>query len=215
MLRYTISLLLALGISSPIAYPLFHHSHEHKLFIDTSLKNNELSIELSAFEVPRQSQKKEHKHIVERVKKLDKTMPKTRPIKRQEEEQSVEKIEQKTISNAIAKPKEAAVQGASTTHSNLLIKGDISDEFLATILRLINKNISYPRIARKFHMEGVVKLRFSVLHGGQLGSVQLVGSSGYEVLNKAAITTLKNAAKSFPSPRSEVVLEVPVQYILH
>lgn len=56
----------------------------------------------------------------------------------------------------------------------------------------INPKPRYPMIARRSGYEGVVLLRVWVMESGKVGKIELERSSGYEVLDKSAIDTVKD-----------------------
>lgn len=66
------------------------------------------------------------------------------------------------------------------------------------VKELINKRKMYPSMARKRRMEGNVHVSFTVGSSGQLSSLYLSKTSGYDILDKAAIETVRNSSP-FPS----------------
>ncbi len=75
----------------------------------------------------------------------------------------------------------------------------------------------YPLVARQNGWQGLVKLKVQVLSDGRVGEVTIVSSSGYEVLNQAALQAVKTwvfePAKRFGlAVSSELIL--PVRFAL-
>jgi TonB family protein len=56
----------------------------------------------------------------------------------------------------------------------------------------VNPKPRYPMIARRSGYEGVVLLRVFVMENGKVGKIELENSSGYEVLDKSAIESVKD-----------------------
>jgi len=65
----------------------------------------------------------------------------------------------------------------------------------------------YPQEARKKGYQGEVLLRVEVLSNGQVGQVEVKRSSGYEVLDQSALTTVKRW-KFIPGRKGEIAIPV-------
>jgi len=77
----------------------------------------------------------------------------------------------------------------------------------------IQKNISYPRLARKMGWEGKVVVSFVICEDGTVVNIKIVKSSGFALLDKNAVESIKKAVP-FPSPPVRAELVVPVSYRL-
>jgi TonB family protein len=88
--------------------------------------------------------------------------------------------------------------------------GLISTEYLG-LVEAIERVKKYPRLARERGMEGVVRLRFMLNHSGGVDAVELVKSSGYEILDSASISAVYRAA---PMPYVNGWVEMPMRYVL-
>jgi TonB family protein len=75
----------------------------------------------------------------------------------------------------------------------------------------IEKAKTYPRLARERGVEGVVLVRFKVAPSGKIEKVDVVKSSGSDILDQASIRTVQRAA---PMPYLNGWVEVPMSYIL-
>ncbi len=82
---------------------------------------------------------------------------------------------------------------------------------LEQIRAKLQASLVYPPMARIQGIEGTVQLRFSVGSDGKPTGVQVVKSSGFDVLDDAALATLEKAA---PLPQVAVKIKVPVVYDL-
>jgi TonB family protein len=68
---------------------------------------------------------------------------------------------------------------------------------------------TYPSLARKRGIEGIAHLRFKILPSGAVERVELVKSSGYEILDAASVRTIYQAG---PLPYVKGWIEVPIAY---
>jgi TonB family protein len=83
------------------------------------------------------------------------------------------------------------------------------DETLGRILRKIEAAKKYPRKARKMGIEGKALVRFKMRPDGCIETVELVESSGSEILDQASLETVRNAA---PLPYKEGWLKVGIVF---
>lgn len=77
----------------------------------------------------------------------------------------------------------------------------------------IQKNLTYPKIARERGWEGKVTVSFIVYESGYVEDVKVTESSGFDVLDKNAIETVKRASP-FPRPPVRAELIIPISYKL-
>jgi len=91
-------------------------------------------------------------------------------------------------------------------------------EFLDVIRRKIEKVKTYPHWAREAGYEGVTKIQFAILSNGKLGKVSVIDSSGYGILDKAAVAAIKKASPFPPLPeslnRDILQVELPIVFRL-
>ena len=88
--------------------------------------------------------------------------------------------------------------------------GPVSTEYLG-LVEAIERVKKYPRVARERGMEGVVRLRFMLNQSGGVDAIELVESSGYEILDSASISAVYRAA---PMPYVNGWVEMPMRYVL-
>ncbi|MCS6957304.1 MAG: energy transducer TonB [Aquificaceae bacterium] len=106
-------------------------------------------------------------------------------------------------------------QKTETALSSLELQRDMFlKEKLFVISHIVQRNITYPPLARKMGWEGKVVLSICIDEDGTLKEVRVLESSGYEVLDRNAIETVKRVAGLFPKPPVEVVVKLPVRYRL-
>lgn len=81
------------------------------------------------------------------------------------------------------------------------------------IIDIIRKNLKYPLHARRKGMEGRVRVSFTITGNGAVSAVEMVGSSGEQILDRAAVNTIR--ACSFPAPPlGALTLNVPITFQL-
>jgi periplasmic protein TonB len=89
--------------------------------------------------------------------------------------------------------------------------GSVSSEQWAVIVSSIERAKNYPRLARERGIQGVVRLRFRVKPQGNVERVEIVRSSGSDILDTASVNTLYHAG---PMPYVNGWVEVPIAYVL-
>jgi protein TonB len=90
--------------------------------------------------------------------------------------------------------------------------------YLAIIRAMLERNKEYPLWARKNNWEGTVRLHFVVSRDGTIEDINVIGSSGFSILDKAAERTVRRIGK-FPSIPKELTmgrlsLDVPLVFKL-
>lgn len=93
-----------------------------------------------------------------------------------------------------------------------------SDDYLAlnkdSIYTLIKENLYYPLSARKRGIEGLVVLKFILTKRAEVCNVQVIESSS-DILSNAAIKTIEELSKKFPSPKEDITITLPIEYKLN
>jgi protein TonB len=89
--------------------------------------------------------------------------------------------------------------------------GLVSPEQWAVIVSSIERVKNYPRFARERGIEGVVHVRFRLRPQGDVDRIEIVKSSGSEILDESSIRTVYRAA---PMPYVSGWVEVPIAYVL-
>ena len=103
----------------------------------------------------------------------------------------------------------------TTTSSSLATKKAVS-RYTDQIAQKIYRNKIYPRISRKRHEQGIVKIEVTIDKKGNVIKTSLTKSSGFKRLDTAA---LKSVAKSSPFPpfldtmnSSTYTIIIPISY---
>ena len=91
------------------------------------------------------------------------------------------------------------------------------ENFLILVRRKIERAKYYPRWARQKGFEGVVLVEFVIGREGKGGDMKIVESSGYKLLDEAALTTLKRASPFSKLPEGlgeRLKIAIPIVYRL-
>ncbi|BAF69834.1 energy transducer TonB [Nitratiruptor sp. SB155-2] len=70
----------------------------------------------------------------------------------------------------------------------------------------------YPYIAVKTRQEGVNLVEFYLHPNGDITGLKILSSSGYEVLDKNTLETIKTAYKDYPLPKETTLIRIYVRY---
>jgi protein TonB len=79
------------------------------------------------------------------------------------------------------------------------------------LIRRIEDAKRYPARARRLEMEGVTEVQFRITRDGTVEGVTVVKSSGFPLLDRASVETIKRAAPFPPIPGT---IRVPISYRL-
>ncbi|MGP0630068.1 energy transducer TonB [Nitrospina sp. 32_T5] len=93
------------------------------------------------------------------------------------------------------------------------------DEFNSAIWGQILQAKYYPKMARIRRLEGQPVVKFTIEKDGSLSHIAINNSSNHEILDSAALKTIRNAAP-FPTipeilNEERMVLEIPISFILN
>lgn len=94
------------------------------------------------------------------------------------------------------------------------VQKEFLDAHLGEIRALLVQNLKYPRNAQRLKMQGEVRVSFRLKSDGSVENVEVVQSSGFEILDEDACALIKNTAPQFPKPSKGISLSVPLSYIL-
>ena len=86
-------------------------------------------------------------------------------------------------------------------------------EHLQVIATLLRKNLYYPKRARKRRIVGEVLMEFTLLKNGDIGNIK-VQKGSKDILNKAAIKTIKKLSGKVPKPSKSITIEIPIVFRL-
>ncbi|HEX5328969.1 energy transducer TonB [Sulfuricurvum sp.] len=86
---------------------------------------------------------------------------------------------------------------------------------LGHIRAMIENAITYPSIARKLRLEGVVLVTFTLKPDGTVDTAQVKSTSGSNVLDNRAIQTILSLSGDYPSLGKTFELSIPIAFNLH
>ena len=128
---------------------------------------------------------------------------------------AVESIQHKEIKNSSLPPRDP---GASHTGKSSQPKPKVVSLLRADLEQAFALHFQYPRLAIKLGWQGEVQLSIHIDANGKLTKISILQSSGYELLDEAAMESLKNIGVL---PEAIVLLNgqsldmvLPVKYIL-
>lgn len=93
------------------------------------------------------------------------------------------------------------------------LKQSYLKEHFAYIRNIVQKQLSYPAIARRMGWEGKVLISFIVCTDGHARDITIREGSGIEMLDKNAVAAVRDASP-FPKPPLEARLIIPISYRL-
>ena len=100
-------------------------------------------------------------------------------------------------------------EGSPGPMSSIRSGSEAVDPTLMAIMRKIEAVKRYPKTARRMGIEGTAKVRFKVRPDGQVEAIEIVESSGSEILDEASLETIREAA---PLPFKEGWLKVGIVF---
>ena len=209
--RYTYSFLTTICIYVFIFILLFFSFKQ--INQPKTLKNEKIISmnHISLIEQEKREIKKEEK-VEKKVEK--KVIPK--PIEKKEKIKPLKKEPEKK--EEIKEPKKEKEIKEDNKEQELIKKSSKSyekeflDEHLQKIVQLIQKNVIYPKRARKLNIQGKVFVLFKILTNGEIEELKAI--SGHRLLIKSAIKAIEEASKEFPKVEKEITIKVPIQYTL-
>lgn len=186
-------------------------------FIGENVKNDDRTHGKAEKNVERKRKKKTppkpKKKKIEKVeKKLDKTRPKERPIKEVKEVDKSKDVAQNVTKDNDKSDAEAS-RAASASHS--MYNPNEDNRILLLIQRRINDALRYPEDARNHMIQGESTVGFTWTVSGQVLHLRTVKSSGYQILDRAAIATVLSASRRFPRVKKDFAIVIPIAFILH
>jgi len=138
------------------------------------------------------------------------------PIKKNSPPHQIPVIKKNTAKNVpVAETKAEAKKEADVNTE------EQQNKILATVksklIKKLNANFIYPKLAQRKNWQGKVTLSLHITSSGEIEDIQLATSSGYNILDKAAVTSLQQV-KNLPNIslwfNDGINLQLPVIYKL-
>ena len=124
---------------------------------------------------------------------IKKPVPKKKKIKKKK------KVKKKKVRTRSATNRNVGAKRRGSGHASASQK----NRFLATVRQRINRNKSYPRIAKRRGMQGSVRVKFTILANGHVGNISV---SGPKVFHSSARRAVKRA---FPISTKNIPVFLP------
>ncbi|EAJ7103076.1 energy transducer TonB [Campylobacter upsaliensis] len=123
----------------------------------------------------------------------------------------------KSQSKTSAKPLNERIENSNlksneSTKSSILSSKQSEESTLNKIQEAIQKAQIYPLIAQKKRMSGVVKVEFMWMSDKTLADLKIIQSSGYTLLDKSALESIRKASLNFPSYERNLKITLPISY---
>ena len=144
-------------------------------------------------------------------------------IELKEEKIVKQKIQPKGLTENIKEEKTAEEEKPTKEASygigkNINLKEELMLNYQKAVKKKIENCRKYPYWARKQGFEGTVHLKFTILFTGAVKDIKIIKSSGFNILDKEAISTIKRASPFPPIPekinRSTLTIEVSLVFQL-
>ncbi len=114
---------------------------------------------------------------------------------------------------AATAPVQAAPSASSTPVAAAKPEFDYS-AYQSTLSSKLEKNKTYPMMARRRGMEGTVKMKLVIAPNGSLVESQVVASSGHDVLDNEALKLVRSVFPIKHNADKQISVVVPVMYKL-
>ena len=128
-----------------------------------------------------------------------------------EELQPKEQIEEEIVKQPQPEPPQEFVKVINPQEEAMLRYQDMVKQKIESCRR-------YPDWAKRQGIEGTVHLRFTILSNGQAKDIEIIHPSGFNILDKEALSTIKRAQPFPPIPpqlkTSFLTMEVSIVFIL-
>jgi len=178
---------------------------------------------------------KEEKGIKKKVEKIERKLKpvEEKIVKQKIQEEEIENIEEKPVKqdSEIVKPEiqpkgltenikeeKLAKEVSYEDEKNINLKEELMLNYQKAVKEKIEDCRKYPYWARKQGFEGTVHLKFTILSTGAVKDIKIIKSSGFNILDKEAISTIKRASPFPPIPSelktSSLSMEISIVFKL-
>jgi protein TonB len=213
MNRYISSFILsALSYLTIITLIIYFLSADTKLSTEAKLQDvRKVCFTVVAKTTP--PKPKEKKKVEPKPKPKPKPKPIPEPIKEEPtpkpivEEKIVEEIveEVEEVVEETTPQEEVLVEQQPEINQDLLLAKQ--NKFINDLIKKINDNKSYPRMARRRGIEGLVDVKFKILSDGSVDGIKVV--SGRGIFKRSAMEAI---SKSFPVVIEEALFSFPKEF---
>ncbi len=105
------------------------------------------------------------------------------------------------VQSRISGGHELLKDAAAPAKPDIDLTGDALQNFARAVRRKIESSKKYPVSAQTAEIEGRAGVRMTIMKDGRLKKVEIMKSSGYEILDRAALKSVRDAAPFPPIPQ--------------
>ncbi|HDZ5139612.1 TPA: energy transducer TonB [Campylobacter jejuni] len=190
----------------PLLFVIFHSND----FFKMEIKNEDsFSLAIKQFtQTNPTNETKPTESIIEPIK--PKPQPKVIKKLLKKFKKKVKKIPPHPIPNKTPiAPTQEVKTFTKTTDTNVKPKITL---LLKEIQKAIQQAQFYPRQAKKMRMQGTVKVEFLWKENKTLADLKIIESSGYDLLDKSALESIRKASLNFPQYNGDLRITLPIIY---
>jgi len=202
-----------------VCFSIIEPEHKHKIEKKTKQKPVKSKHKPRLEHTPKEIEKKSKPIVVEPkpIPKQINKKPDNKIFKPVSTLVQTEKaIENKIVKKIYIKKK---ISNKKLTSNTTEITNNITEakkqNFIADLIKRINRNKSYPRVARRRSIQGTIEMKFIIQMDGRVKDIQVI--SGKNIFKKSAIKAIKSSfpinidAKLFSFPKN---FKIKINYIL-
>ncbi|RYA22365.1 hypothetical protein CRU96_13560 [Malaciobacter halophilus] len=224
MKRYISSFFIALFIYISIIASFYVLFANEKMIINK--KKDTKKISLNYVQIKKEIKEKSIQKKSIKKKEIKQTIRKSKLIKNKpKKNKKIIKKETKIVKDTIKKPKDNKKIVSKSSKKTSKPKNNITssqvtlnqskiyiDKNLLLIRKLIQENIVYSKRAKRFNIQGVVKVKFKISKNGMIDKIDIL--KGHKLLRKSTIEAIKKASKNFPKVPKSLIITLPIEYKL-
>ncbi|PHO10949.1 hypothetical protein CPG37_00440 [Malaciobacter canalis] len=222
MKRYISSFFITLSIYTTIIASFYVLFANEKIIINE--KKDTKKISLNYVQIKKEIKEKNIQKKSIKKKEIKQTITKSKliknePVKKKKTIKKETKIVKNTIKKPIKpikpikKPKDNKKTVSKSSSQVSLNQSKIYiDKNLLLIRKLIQENIVYSKRAKRFNIQGVVKVKFKISKNGKINKIDIL--KGHRLLRKSTLEAIKRASKNFPKVPKSLIITLPIEYRL-
>lgn len=104
--------------------------------------------------------------------------------------------------------------GAPARAVRTVVYGSADDPFLAAVMTSVEGALRFPRRARARGWSGTATLQVTVAADGTVGPIEVIESSGWALLDEAAVAAVERSRRTWRKPSHALRLQFPVRFAL-
>lgn len=144
------------------------------------------------------------------------------PILVSRQQNSTPEKKKNTIQSSPNKPNQESASHTVSANSQLPITpralsqpAQTSSKIISATERCSSLSKEYPIAAKRRHEEGVAKVRFNLLADGKINQTEVIESTGYSDLDRAAIQAVQNMKCTAAPGQPVIKTNIPVNFSLN